>query len=88
VRGETSVWQKAAKRQIKCTTTGMMKRLGTCAILIGLGFSVAACSRGGRSPNWDEQTISKVQPDPGYGQTGPGMTTRVNAVNGPNDSVY
>ncbi len=66
----------------------MMNRLGAFAILIGLGLSIAACSRGGRSPNWNKQTISKVQPDPGYGQTGPGMTMRVNAVNGPNDSVY
>ena len=66
----------------------MINRLGTAIVLVGLGLSLGACSRGGRSPNWDNQTVSSVQPPPGYGQTGPGDTTRVNNVNGPNDSTY
>ena len=51
-------------------------------------ITIAACSRGGRSPNWAEQNTSQAQPSPGSGQTGPGMTRQTNSVNGPNDSAY
>jgi hypothetical protein len=58
----------------------------TAVMLMALG--AAGCSRGGRSPNWSQQTTSAKQPPPGSGQTGPGMTKNVNQVNGPNDSSY
>jgi hypothetical protein len=64
----------------------MLSRAFVCVVLMALG--VTGCSRGGRSPNWNEQTTSAKQPPPGSGQTGPGMTKRVNQVNGPNDSTY
>jgi hypothetical protein len=66
----------------------MLHRVCAFAIFIALGLSIAGCSRGGRSPNWNEQTTSAKQPPPGSGQTGPGMTKRVNPVNGPNNSSY
>jgi hypothetical protein len=55
--------------------------------LIAFGLAAAGCSRGGRSPNYDQQTYSSKQPPPGSGQTGPGDTKHVNAVNGPKDSA-
>jgi hypothetical protein len=66
----------------------MFNRSFAFVVLMALGLAVAGCSRGGRSPNWNEQTTSAKQPPPGSGQTGPGMTKRVNQVNGPNDSTY
>jgi hypothetical protein len=66
----------------------MVNRLATFVVFMGLGLSMTACSRGGRSPNWNKQTVSSAQPRPGSGQTGPGDTKRVNNVNGPNDSTY
>lgn len=53
---------------------------------ISIGLTGAACTRGGRSPELGTETVSQTAPDPGSGQTGPGMTTRVNQVNGSNDS--
>jgi hypothetical protein len=66
----------------------MTKPMISFALAAFLGLSGSACSRGGRSPNWHEQTYSKSQPSPGSGQTGPGMTKQANNVNGPNDSAF
>ncbi len=50
------------------------------------GLTGVACTRGGRSPEMGTESIATTAPPPGSGQTGPGMTTRVNQVNGMNDS--
>jgi hypothetical protein len=66
----------------------MSNRICTLAVLAVLALFSADCSRGGRSREWNEQTIATNQPPPGSGQTGPGDTARVNQINGPNDSTY
>jgi hypothetical protein len=50
--------------------------------------TTSACSRGGRSPNWNQESMAKAQPRPGSGQTGPGMARQVNNVNGPDNTAF
>jgi hypothetical protein len=63
-----------------------MKRIFVAALAIAFGLVANGCTRGGRSADPSHQTIATTAPPPGSGQTGPGMTTRVNRVNGVNDS--
>jgi hypothetical protein len=67
-----------------CIVDDMKKIMIIAAVSFGL--TATACTRGGRSPEMGTETIAKTAPPPGSGQTGPGMTTRVNQVNGMNDS--
>lgn len=78
---QTENWQDA------CWSSGMGARTWFIMLVL-VGLMTAGCSRGGRSPHWNRQTIVQKQPPPGYGQTGPGMTARVNQINGPDDSSY
>ena len=66
----------------------MRTRLLTLAIVGSLALSLPACSRGGRSPWWNHQDTAQNSPSPGSGQTGPGLATQVNQVNGPNNSAF